>query len=263
MVDRKSMKSGVYAIRNKVNGKQYVGSAKVFLRRWYRHSEDLRNGSHHSVLLQRAWNKYGEDSFEFRILEETTAKHAVAQEQVFLNWLQTYDPRLGYNISPTANSSLGVKFSQETKAKMSAARKGKTVSKKTRERLSAIAKGRTYSPEICLRMSLARKGKPQSKEAVTKRAAANRGKTRSDESRKRMSAAQKGRTVSAEGRLRMSAAKQNMSRETREKIAAAQRGKKLSAESIKKRTDSLLRNRAARKEAAAKVELLDKLKEAV
>ena len=262
MVDGKSVKSGVYAIRNKVNGKQYIGSAKSFKRRWYRHCEDLRNGSHHSTPLQRAWNKYGESMFEFRILEITSPEHAVAQEQVFLNWLQPADPKFGYNISPTANSSLGVKFSPETKAKMSAAQKGKAVSEETRKRLSASAKLRTYSAEICLRMSLVRKGKPQSKEAIARRAAANRGKTRSEESRKRMSAAQKGRKVSEESRVKMSAAKQNMSRETREKIAAAQKGKKLTPESIKKRTESLFRNHAARKE-ATKNELLNKLKEAV
>ena len=62
-------KSGIYQIRNLVNGKVYVGSAVNLQHRRREHRSDLRNGNHHSIKLQRAYNKYGESSFAFEILE--------------------------------------------------------------------------------------------------------------------------------------------------------------------------------------------------
>ena len=52
--------TGVYAIVHLGSGKKDVGSAaKCFARRWRKHLQDLKNGTHHSRLLQRAFDKYG------------------------------------------------------------------------------------------------------------------------------------------------------------------------------------------------------------
>src|SRR4051794_5001336 len=60
--------SGIYAIRCKPTGKVYVGSAARITKRWNDHRQSLASGKHHSVLLQRAWEKYGPDAFEFTVL---------------------------------------------------------------------------------------------------------------------------------------------------------------------------------------------------
>ena len=54
----------IYHIRNKINGKEYIGQTIDIRERLYRHFYDLASGSHHSIKLQRAFNKYGKDSFE-------------------------------------------------------------------------------------------------------------------------------------------------------------------------------------------------------
>src|SRR3970040_1255088 len=54
---------GVYKILNVMNGKVYVGSAANFKSRWKFHLGQLRYGNHHSITLQRAYNKYGERNF--------------------------------------------------------------------------------------------------------------------------------------------------------------------------------------------------------
>jgi len=59
----------VYAITNKVNGKQYVGSTICRpVLRWNTHKSLLRRKVHHSYKLQSGWTKYGEQAFDFRVL---------------------------------------------------------------------------------------------------------------------------------------------------------------------------------------------------
>lgn len=59
------MTSGIYAIVNTINGKVYIGSSKSVEGRCNGHFRDLRNHKHYNVKLQRAWNKYGEQSFSY------------------------------------------------------------------------------------------------------------------------------------------------------------------------------------------------------
>jgi group I intron endonuclease len=63
------MSQGIYKIINVVNNKFYVGSAVNFKRRKTRHFSELRTGKHNNSKLQNAWNKYGEQSFVFVIVE--------------------------------------------------------------------------------------------------------------------------------------------------------------------------------------------------
>lgn len=59
----------IYAIRNKNDEKFYVGRTVNFRIRWNTHIQLLKSNKHHCIHLQRAWNKYGEESFEFDLME--------------------------------------------------------------------------------------------------------------------------------------------------------------------------------------------------
>lgn len=85
---------GIYAIKNTINGKVYIGSAKNFKKRWKRHRSQLKNNKHHSIKLQRSYNKYGKDSFEFIILEE--CENRFERELHWINKHNSYTN--GYNI---------------------------------------------------------------------------------------------------------------------------------------------------------------------
>jgi hypothetical protein len=67
----------VYEIRNRVNGKVYVGrTIKAAGVRKTQHWSDLRAGRHHNIHLQRAWNLYGEDAFRFDAVIELDCPEA-------------------------------------------------------------------------------------------------------------------------------------------------------------------------------------------
>jgi len=115
-----SPKSGIYTITNTVNGKFYIGSASHLSMRWNYHKSKMRGNKSDCRILQKAWNKYGEENFTFRIIELVAdKKNLLEREQFYLDSMKPV-----YNILKIAGSCLGVKRSKETCKRMSAARKG-------------------------------------------------------------------------------------------------------------------------------------------
>lgn len=82
----------IYLIINKNNNKFYVGRTKDYQARWNHHKRLLQTSKHHCIYLQNAWNKYGQECFDFVILEEIDLNDelleynkAVALEQEILD----------------------------------------------------------------------------------------------------------------------------------------------------------------------------------
>lgn len=172
------MEGGVYEIVNKANGKSYVGSARSFRKRFCAHRNHLRRRTHGNAKLQCAWEKYGEQAFEFRPLLVCDAAALLMYEQIAMDAL-----RPEYNICQTAGNTLGVRWSEEAKARVAATRtndhfKGRKHSPQTRALMSAAQRGNT-----------ATLGKKRDPAAVEATAAAHRGMKRSDECKLRMSEA--------------------------------------------------------------------------
>jgi len=100
-----SIISGIYKIENKVNGKMYIGSSKNIENRWKQHKSLLRINKHHSQHLQYAWKKYGEECFKFEVIEDGVSQEDLfAREQYWMDKMQSYNPKRGYNISCVAGS---------------------------------------------------------------------------------------------------------------------------------------------------------------
>ena len=78
---------GIYQIRNRANGKKYIGSSNDIGRRWRRHKRNLDNERHFNSHLQRAWSKYGKEGFVFEILKEVKGnkESLLAREQEYLD----------------------------------------------------------------------------------------------------------------------------------------------------------------------------------
>lgn len=112
--------SGVYTIQNTVSGAIYIGSAGRFKRRFSQHRTALRGGYHQNSHLQYAWNKYGEQSFEFKVLLVCLPKHMQDYEQ---RCLDSMSP--AYNKSRSAFSGIpvGARLTKNHKAKVGEASK--------------------------------------------------------------------------------------------------------------------------------------------
>ena len=114
--------SGIYSITNKINGKVYYGSSSSIKDRWYYHKGQLRNNKHKNTHLQNAWNKYGADSFIFKIEKEIPVEQLIDVEQTYLD-IAKQNPKLYYNIGYDADcATRGMKkepLSKETKKKLS------------------------------------------------------------------------------------------------------------------------------------------------
>jgi len=116
------MACGIYKITNKTDGKVYVGQAIDIAHRWRLHIHSLRRGDHRNIRMQRAFNRDGEAAFEFSTIEECLPEALAAREQ---HWIDFFDTSYRYNICIAADSRKGVKASDETRAKLSAVKKGK------------------------------------------------------------------------------------------------------------------------------------------
>lgn len=106
--------TGVYEIKNLVNGKVYIGSTVMsFKKRLNHHRSLLRAGTHKNQYLQRAWDKYGEENFQFSILKVVDECCTLEEEQIYLDEVKSE-----YNINPLASGTPNM--SQETIEKRTA-----------------------------------------------------------------------------------------------------------------------------------------------
>lgn len=213
--------SGIYAIRNTINNKVYVGSATNLRKRMLTHISLLNSSKHHSKKLQSSWNKNGGSSFSVDVLEYVAdVSDLIITEQKWIDSMLSYGKK-GYNMTPIAGSIIGSIRSEEAKKITAEKNRGSKRSDETKKRISEAGMNRSQesidkmrasltgrklsedhrlkcvsrraTPETKLKMSLSHTGMKQSKDAIERTAAAHRGKKRSEETCKKISEAGKAR----------------------------------------------------------------------
>lgn len=157
----------IYSITNTINNKRYIGISQDYKNRKRAHEWAMKNNKHRNIKLQRAVNKYGYDNFKFEILEEIETDDRIEALTLENKYIIKYDTyKNGYNQSEGFEGSTlqkyseerlekmrvnmlgntiweGRKHTEEAKAKIGKAHKGKTVSLKTRKRISEARKGKS------------------------------------------------------------------------------------------------------------------------
>lgn len=204
----------IYVIQNTISTRPndcYVGSsARKEGARKRQHLTMLRRGKHHSKLLQLAFNKYGESSFEFRVIARCNLAEQFARETYWINLLR---PR--YNMAPVGGSVLGLHWTlgSETRNKMSLAANNRTPEHKRKlkeARAHQILKEprkltkmnfpgwrHTEESKISISRSLRLLG-PRPPEVRRKISLGNKGKAKTEDHKKKLSMAAKKREMTEE-----------------------------------------------------------------
>ena len=155
---------GIYIIRNLVNDKIYVGSSVNIRRRFSQHKSTLRHNTHKNKHLQNAWNKHGEENFEFIVIESHSYPEKILGREN--KCIHLYNPE--YN-NIKVNSERRFVHSEETKRKIGLKSKEKFIKNpELKQKLIDLHKGKTpwnkgkkgiYSKETLEKMSQARKNR--------------------------------------------------------------------------------------------------------
>jgi group I intron endonuclease len=97
--------SGVYMIENIKTNKKYIGSSKDIHKRWSEHKALLIKGKHHSIKLQRSYNKTkNKEIYVFSIIEIINDTNLLKEREQY--WIDFYDSfKNGYNCSAVDNPS--------------------------------------------------------------------------------------------------------------------------------------------------------------
>ena len=139
------MKSGIYSILNNNTGKIYIGQSKDINRRFNDHKRELVKNIHSNHYLQSSWNKYGESTFSFNVLEYCPISCLNESEVWWIDFFESMDRTKGFNLKSGGNSN--IVFSDETIKKM----------RETQSRIKTWS-GRHHTDETKKKISKSKKG---------------------------------------------------------------------------------------------------------
>jgi group I intron endonuclease len=166
----------IYEVVNNTNGKKYVGSTiNPPNARWREHKWKLNKGTHHSYKLQKAWNKYGQDTFSFKTILICKKDDMVFYERELIktaNYNVAKDPLRNGIETRWANHIKKAKPLPYTKERRSADRtKEWSDPIKRQNRILSLRKAFSI-PEVREKLRATRLGYKQTKEAIVKSATA-------------------------------------------------------------------------------------------
>ena len=234
---------GVYLLTHIETGMKYVGQSVDIANRWRVHSKGLC-----TKRLGRTIAHYGWSAFSAEILEECDR---VQLNEVEIKWVAHHDcisPK-GLNLTSGGcanhyiseetrmkHSIHGLNLSEEARAKISAAHKGKKLSAEQKANLSVLATGRKPKPETREKLRLAGTGRIQSTATKAKRSISSTIANQKPEVRAKISAALTGIQRSAETKAKLSELAKNrvITQETKEKLRITSTGRQRTPESIAK-----------------------------
>lgn len=160
---------GIYCIENIITGKNYIGQSVDIKRRWATHLRELEKNKHSNQHLQNAFNKYGRENFDFKVLLLCEQSELTRYEQFFVD---SYTPELLYNMAikcvdvPLFSLGRRIELSKNNSGENNPMY-GKTHTKDARAKISKANTGRKMSDEFKENLSLHFRGEGGSKAILT------------------------------------------------------------------------------------------------
>jgi len=129
--------SGIYQIKNIMNGDIYIGQSVNLYKRKYSHFNSLKNNTHKNKFLQKAYNDFGENCFIFSIILICEKIELTYYEQKLVDKLNPI-----YNIfKKCVNSSFGIICSDEVRRNLSNSHLGKKNTEEQNKKISESGLG--------------------------------------------------------------------------------------------------------------------------
>jgi group I intron endonuclease len=148
----------IYILENKINKKCYIGQTiNLFEQRFNQHIKS-------NFLIGKAIRKYGIDNFKKILIEDVPEEKLNELEIEYIQKYNSVYPN-GYNLTFGGDSG---KKSEETKRRISEAKKGRRHSEETKIKISDAGKRRRHSEENKKKISESEKGKFVSEETKRK-----------------------------------------------------------------------------------------------
>lgn len=142
----------------------FGSSTQKSKRRWYQYIDKLRKNSYKNDILQRCYNKYGENSLKFEIVQKDIPEDILEDvENIWIgaNCSKSSDGKGGMNIrNGNRNSNICI----ETRKKISLGNKGKKISEEVKNKIRIAHIGKKHTEETKKRLSDIKKGKHISEE---------------------------------------------------------------------------------------------------
>lgn len=101
-----NLKSGIYKITNVINNKVYIGQSKNIKQRISGHFNKLKNLNHNNIYLQRAYNKYGINTFSVEVLCYCNIEKLSIKESFYIKKYNSFKRNFGYNLTEDCNTHI-------------------------------------------------------------------------------------------------------------------------------------------------------------
>lgn len=184
----------IYKITNINNGKVYIGQTKNKHNRKIQHFCKLRNNKHTNRHLQSSFNKHGEESFTYEIIDYCDIEDVDAKEKYWISHFSSTDSKKGFNIeeggcqTKTLSQFTRNKIGKKTKARFQDPEQRRLASERAKKRfqdpqerewLRTVNKGRIRGEDFREKISQIHTGRkrPQSTKDAISKALSKRVKT--------------------------------------------------------------------------------------
>ena len=105
----------------------------------------LENGNHHNEHLQRAFDKYGGDSFKIELIKKCNIEELDKLERYYIKELDACNHDKGYNMMYGGQRYRN--SPKEVRSKMSTADKGRKFKNEHKKKIGLVQKGKVISQE--------------------------------------------------------------------------------------------------------------------